>query len=58
MRATVKLLLALAGTCVVLVPLLAYFVGGWQTYWGHTLLAIVFSVLLVLIKTRYYWEED
>jgi hypothetical protein len=44
--------------CVILVPVIAYLIGDWYTYWGHALLAIIFGVLAVLIKTRYYWEED
>lgn len=58
MRWALGLMLTLMVLTVALVPLLAYFVGGWQTYWGHALLAITFGVLAVLIKTRYYWEED
>jgi hypothetical protein len=50
--------LVVMALCVALVPLLAYFVGGWQAYWGHALIAIVFSILAVLIKTKYYWEEN
>ncbi|MCK4435937.1 hypothetical protein KAU87_03910 [Candidatus Bathyarchaeota archaeon] len=44
--------------CVILVPLIAYFFGGWYAYWGHALLAIVFAVIAVFLRTKYYWEED
>lgn len=44
--------------CVILVPVIAYLIGGWYAYWGHALLAIIFGILAVYIKTRYYWEED
>lgn len=44
--------------CVILVPVTAYWFGEWNAYWGHALLAIVFGVLVVLFKTRYYWEEE
>jgi len=44
--------------CVILVPVIAYFFGEWYTYWGHALLAIIFSVLAVFMKTHYYWEEE
>lgn len=54
----VLILLAVMILCVILVPVTAYFLGEWYAYWGHALLAIIFSVLAVLIKTRYYWEED
>jgi len=51
-------LLAIMFLCIILVPVIAYLLGGWYAYWGHALLAIVFSVLAVFIKTRYYWEEE
>jgi hypothetical protein len=47
-------LLAIMALCIVLVPIIAYFVGGWYAYWGHALLAVVFGVLAVFIKTRYF----
>jgi len=51
-------LLAIMALCIILVPVIAYLSGGWYAYWGHALLAIVFGVLAVFIKTRYYWEEE
>jgi hypothetical protein len=51
-------LLAIMALCIVLVPVIAYSLGGWYAYWGHALLAVVFGVLAVFIKTRYYWEEE
>ena len=51
-------LLLITALCFILIPVIAYFLGGWYAYWGHALLAIVFAVLAVFIKTRYYWEED
>jgi hypothetical protein len=51
-------LLAIMVLCIVLVPVIAYSLGGWYAYWGQALLAIVFGVLAVFIKTRYYWEEE
>jgi hypothetical protein len=51
-------LLAIMVLCIILVPVIAHLLGGWYTYWGHALLAIVFGVLVVFIKTRYYWEEE
>lgn len=51
-------LLSVMALCIILIPVIAYLIGGWYTYWGHALLAIVFGVLAVFIKTRYYWEED
>jgi hypothetical protein len=51
-------LLAIMVLCVTLVPVIAYLLGEWRAYWGHALLAIVFGVLAVFIKTRYFWEED
>jgi len=44
--------------CVILVPLIAYLFGSWTAYWGHALLAIVFAVIAVFLRTKYYWEED
>jgi hypothetical protein len=32
--------------------------GEWYAYWGQALVAILFGILLVWIRTRYYWEED
>ena len=52
------IIMALMALCVILVPLIAYSVGGWYTYWGHALLAIIFGILAVLLRTRYYWEEE
>ena len=51
-------LLAVMALCFILVPIVAYLFGGWYAYWGHALLAIIFSVMVVLIRTRYYWEEN
>ncbi|MEM2242504.1 MAG: hypothetical protein QW827_02390 [Candidatus Bathyarchaeia archaeon] len=44
--------------CVLLVPLIAYYIGGWFAYWSHAALAIIFALAAVLLKTRWYWEED
>ncbi|NWF86686.1 hypothetical protein HXY32_02590 [Candidatus Bathyarchaeota archaeon] len=44
--------------CVIPVPVTAYSLGEWNACWSHALLVIVFGVLVVLLKTRYYWEED
>ena len=44
--------------CVLLVPVTAYLLGEWYAYWGHAFLAVVFGILAVFMKTRYYWEED
>lgn len=54
----VYVLLAGMALCFILVPIVAYLFGGWYAYWGHALLAIIFSVMVVLIRTRYYWEEN
>lgn len=51
-------LLAVMILCFILVPVIAYLLGGWYAYWGHALLAIVFAALAVFIKTHYYWEEE
>lgn len=51
-------LLSIMVLCIVLVPVIAYLIGDWYAYWGHALLAIIFGVLAVFIKTHYYWEED
>jgi hypothetical protein len=50
-------LLAIMVLCVVLAPLIAYLVGEWCTYWGHAILAIIFALAAVLLKTRWYWED-
>lgn len=44
--------------CVILVPVIAYLFGSWYAYWGHALLAVIFGILAVFVKTRYYWEEN
>lgn len=51
-------LLAVMALCFISVPIIAYLFGGWFAYWGHALLAIVFGIIAVLIRTKYYWEED
>jgi len=51
-------LLTIMALCFILVPVITYFLGGWYAYWGHALLAIIFAILAVFIKTHYYWEED
>ena len=51
-------LLAVMALCFILVPAVAYLIGGWYAYWGHALLAIIFAILAVIIKTQYYWEEE
>lgn len=57
MRKIYRLLLIIA-LCFILIPVIAYFLGGWYAYWGRALLAIIFTILAVFIKTRFYWEED
>ncbi|MEM2105470.1 MAG: hypothetical protein QXV21_03250 [Candidatus Bathyarchaeia archaeon] len=52
------ILLAVMFLCVILAPLIAHLIGEWYAYWGHALLAIVFGLIAVYIKTHYYWEED
>ena len=52
------IIMVLMALCVILVPVIAYSVGGWYAYWGHALLAIIFGILAVLLRTRYYWEEE
>ena len=54
----IQFILAIMALCIILVPVIAYLIGGWYAYWGHVLLAVVFAVLVVFVKTRYYWEED
>ncbi|MEM3578840.1 MAG: hypothetical protein QXL54_01280 [Candidatus Bathyarchaeia archaeon] len=44
--------------CVLLVPLTAYYLGGWLAYWSHAVLAIIFALAAVLLKTMWYWEEE
>ncbi len=51
-------LLTIMALCFILVPVLAYYAGGWYAYLGHALLALFFAFIVVFIKTRYYWEED
>jgi 4-hydroxybenzoate polyprenyltransferase len=50
--------LAILGLCFALAPVLAYLLGGWWAYWGHGVLAIIFAIIAVMIKTRYYWEDE
>jgi hypothetical protein len=50
--------LAILGLCFLLAPVLAYLLGGWWAYWGHGVLAIIFAIIAVLIKTRHYWEDE
>lgn len=51
-------ILMLMACCLILVPVSAYALGGWYAYVGHAVLSIAFAGLAVLLKTRYYWEED
>jgi len=51
-------LLAIMALCFILVPIITYLLGGWYAYWSHALLAIVFAIIAVFIKTHYYWEEE
>ncbi|MCS7124280.1 MAG: hypothetical protein NZ932_02540 [Candidatus Bathyarchaeota archaeon] len=44
--------------CVLMVPLTAFYLGGWIAYWSHALVAIAFAVAVVLLKTRWFWEEE
>ncbi|MBS7616816.1 hypothetical protein KEJ45_06435 [Candidatus Bathyarchaeota archaeon] len=44
--------------CVICVPLTAYYIGGWYAYWSHGVLAIIFALAVVLLKTKWYWEEE
>ncbi len=51
-------LFVVAALCFVLVPVVSFFVGGWLAYWGHAVLAILFGVVITLIRTVYFWEEE
>jgi len=51
-------LLVIMALCFILVPVVTYLTGGWYAYWSHALLAIIFAVIAVFIKTHYYWEEE
>ena len=42
----------------VLVPVVAYLLEDWYAYWGQGFLALLFGVLLVYLRTHYYWEEN
>lgn len=53
----VYVFLAIMAICVLLVPLIAHFLGGWYAYWGHAILGIIFGIFAVLIKIH-YWEEE
>lgn len=44
--------------CVILAPLTAYYLGSWYAYWGHGILAIIFAVIAILLRTKYFWEEE
>jgi c-di-AMP phosphodiesterase-like protein len=54
----VYLIIVVMALCIILIPIVAYLFGGWYAYWGHALLAIIFAVMAILLKTRFYWEED
>lgn len=54
----IYVVLALMSLCVMLVPVIAYLLGGWQAYWGHALLGIIFAVLAVWARIHYYWDEE
>jgi uncharacterized membrane protein YhaH (DUF805 family) len=42
----------------VLVPAVAHLLEDWYAYWGQGFLALLFGVLLVYLRTQYYWEEN
>ena len=58
MRKSVFLVIAIMFLCVIMVPLTTHFLEEWYAYWSHALLAIVFALATVLLKTKWYWEED
>ncbi len=58
MNTWVYLIIVVMALCIILIPIVAYLFGGWYAYWGHALLAIIFAVMAILLKTRFYWEED
>ena len=58
MKARVCFLFFVMVLCFVLVPVVSYFVGGWYAYWGHAVLAILFAVIITLLRTAYYWEDE
>jgi membrane protein YdbS with pleckstrin-like domain len=58
MKIGVLLTIAIMILCIILVPLTAYFIGGWYAYWSHAILAIIFALAVVLLKTKWYWEEE
>jgi len=41
-----------------LVPVVAFLLKDWYAYWGMGFLALLFGIVLIYLKTRYYWEED
>ena len=50
--------LAMLAVCFTLAPVLAYVRGGWDAYVAHGVLAILFAIIAVAIKTQYYWEDE
>jgi hypothetical protein len=44
--------------CVILVPLIAYYLGSWYAYWGHGILAIIFAIIAILLRTKFFWEDE
>jgi hypothetical protein len=50
--------LAMLAFCFILAPVLAYVRGGWDAYVSHGVLAILFAIIAVAIKTQYYWEDE
>ena len=51
-------LLLVLGLMFFLVPVVAYLLEDWYVYWGLGLLSLLFGVLLVYLKTHYYWEDN
>ena len=58
LKASILLIITIMGLCLLLVPISAYFLDDWYAYWSHALLAVIFAVMAVLLRTCFYWEEE
>lgn len=57
MRADVTFAILIMAICFILVPVLAYTVGGWYAYWGAVMLSVIWAIVITWLRTSKYWEE-
>jgi hypothetical protein len=47
----------LLSLCFISVPIIAATIGGWYAYWGALIISIIWTIILLILRIK-YWEEE